>query len=203
MLNVLWLILLVGSAAFALATGNTKAVTHAATEGAGQAVKIAIGLLGVMTLWLGIMKIAEDSGLVGVFTRLIRPALTFLFPGVPPEHPAMGSMAMNMAANMFGLNNAATPLGLKAMADLNTLNDTPGTATDEMCMFLAINTSSIQLIPAGAIALLAGGGASDPTIIVVPAILATMFSTLCGVTAAKILARSRRYRKAKTTGSSS
>jgi len=194
MLNTIWLILLVGSVAVAVLTGQSKEVVVSVTESAVSAFKLALGLTGIMALWLGIMRIAEDSGLIAGFTRMIAPLLRFLFPGIPDGHPALGSMAMNMVANMFGLNNAATPLGIKAMEDLDTLNPRKGTATDDMCMFLAINTSSIQLIPAGAIALLAGGGSLDPTVIVFPALIATFVSTVAGITAARLLSRLRRFR---------
>ncbi len=195
MLNIIWLVLLVGSVAVAVCTGHTKDVVTAATDSAGSAFKLAIGLTGIMALWLGIMKIAEQSGLIELLTRGIAPLMRFLFPGIPDGHPALGSMAMNMVANMFGLNNAATPLGIRAMEDLDTLNPHKGTATDEMCMFLAINTSSLQLIPAGAIALLAAGGSSDPTAIVFPALLATTVSTITAVVAARWLSGMKRFRQ--------
>jgi len=195
MLNIIWLLLLVGSVAISLVTGHTKDVVISVTESAGSAFKLALGFTGIMALWLGIMKIAEESGLIRNFTVLIAPVMRFLFPRIPHDHPALGSMAMNMVANMFGLNNAATPLGIRAMEDLETLNPKPGTATDEMCMFLAINTSSLQLVPAGAIALLAAGGSSDPTVIVFPAIIATICSTVIGVASAKLLSRLRRFRQ--------
>jgi spore maturation protein A len=194
MLNVIWLVLLVGSAAVAVVTGHTKELIAAVTDSAGSAFKLALGFTGIMALWLGIMKIADDSGLVERFTAVIQPVMRLLFPGVPRGHPALASMAMNMVANLFGLNNAATPLGIRAMEDLETLNREKGTATDDMCMFLAINTSSLQLIPAGAIAVLAAGGSADPTIIVFPALLATTVSTVTGVLAARWLSRMRRFR---------
>jgi len=200
MLNVIWLVLLVGSAVVAVATGHTKELISSVTDSAGAAFKLALGFTGIMALWLGIMKIAEDGGLVERLTAAIQPVMRFLFPGVPRGHPAMGSMAMNMVANMFGLNNAATPLGIRAMEDLDTLNREKGTATDDMCMFLAINTSSLQLIPAGAIAVLASGGSSDPTVIVFPALLATTVSTVTGVLAARWLSRMKRFRVVREEG---
>jgi spore maturation protein A len=202
MLNVIWLVLLVGSVVVALFTGHVREVVASVTDSAGSAFKLALGFTGIMALWLGIMRIAAESGLVERFTRLIAPCMRWLFPDIPRDHPALGSMAMNMVANLFGLNNAATPLGLKAMGDLDTLNPRKGTATDSMCMFLAINTSSLQLIPAGAIALLAAGGSSEPTVIVLPAILATSISTLTGVMAARILCRLRRFRDPGREGAS-
>jgi spore maturation protein A len=194
MLNTIWLLLLVGSVVFAVFTGHVKELVTAATESSVTAFKLALGLTGVLALFLGLMRIAQDSGLIAVVTRLISPVMRLLFPNVPADHPAMAGMAMNMVANMFGLNNAATPLGIKAMHDLDDLNKHKGTASDEMCMFLAINTSSIQLIPAGAIGLLAAGGSTDPTIIVVPALIATTVSTITGVLAARLLSRIKRFR---------
>lgn len=195
MLNIIWLGLLVGSVAIAIVTGHVKEVVVSVTDSAEAALKLALGFAGIMALWLGIMRIAQDSGLVDHLTSLIRPVMRFLFKGIPDGHPAMGSMAMNMVANMFGLNNAATPLGIRAMKDLDTLNRNRGTATDDMCMFLAMNTSSLQIIPAGAIALLAAGGSSDPTAIVFPALAATTVSTVVGVVAARTLSRMKRFRK--------
>lgn len=194
MLNVIWLVLLVGSVAVAVLTGHVQDVVKSVPKSAESAFRLALGFTGVMALWLGIMRIAEQSGLVERFTAVIAPVMRRLFPGVPPEHPAMGSMAMNMVANMFGMNNAATPLGIRAMTDLETLNETKGTTTDAMCMFLAVNTSSLQIVPAGAIALLAAGGSSDPTAIVFPALMATCVSTVAGVVAAGLLSRMRRFR---------
>lgn len=194
MLNVIWLLLLVSSVVMGLIAGDLGKLVASVTEGAGAGFKLALGFTGVMALWLGIMKIAQESGLVERFTLLIAPIMRFLFPKVPDGHPALGSMAMNIVANMFGLNNAATPLGIRAMKDLETLNRQPGTATDEMCMFLAINTSSVQIVPAGAIALLAAGNASDPTVIVFPAILATMVSTAVALISARLLSTMRRFR---------
>ncbi len=200
MLNVVWLALLIGSVAVGVCTGNLKEVVAAVADSAGSAFKLALGFTGIMALWLGIMKIAEESGLVRQMTRLIAPLLGFLFPNIPEGHPALGSMAMNLVANMFGLNNAATPIGMRAMKDLDELNPVKGTATDEMCMFLAINTSSVQLIPAGAMALLAAGGSADPTVIVLPTLVATCASTVVGVLAARWLSRLRRFREAGKRG---
>jgi spore maturation protein A len=193
MLNIIWLVLLVGSVVVAVFTGHLRDVVSAVAEGAESGFKIALGFTGIMALWLGIMKIAQESGLVELLTRAISPVMRYLFPEIPRDHPAIGSMAMNMVANMLGLNNAATPLGIRAMKDLDELNERKGTATDSMCMFLAINTSSLQLVPAGAIALLAAGRSSDPTIIVFPALLATIVSTATGIAAAKLLSRMRRF----------
>jgi spore maturation protein A len=162
---------------------------------AKTAVELAIGLIGIMALWLGIMKIAEQSGLVAKLASALKPITTRLFPDVPADHPAMGAMILNISANMLGLANAATPLGLKAMEELNKLNKKLGTATDAMCTFLVINTSNVQLIPATVIAIRASAGASNPTEIIGPVIVATMVSLIVGVTTAKLLAKLPVFKK--------
>jgi spore maturation protein A len=167
--------------------GKIENVTKSAIESAGSAVTIAIGLIGIMALWLGIMKIAEDSGLISLVAKCIAPIMKRLFPDVPAGHPAMGSMVMNIAANLLGLSNAATPLGIKAMEDLETLNPIPGVATNAMCTFLTINTAGLQLIPATMIGLMASEGSRDPTAIIGTTISATLVGLISGVTAAKIL----------------
>jgi spore maturation protein SpmA len=160
---------------------------------------IALPLAGMMALWLGFLRLAELSGLVRLLARALQPLLGRLFPEIPAGHPALGSMVMNMAANMLGLGNAATPLGLRAMRDLETLNPTPGTATNAMCTFLAINTSSIQLIPSTAIAILAAQGSVQATAIVGPALLATTVSTIVGVCAVKLLQHWPAFRELPST----
>ena len=172
-----------------------KAVTQAALDYAATAVTIAIGLIGIMALWLGVMKVAEEAGLLKVVTRLLAPITKRLFPDVPTDHPAIGAMIMNIAANMLGLSNAATPLGLKAMEELNKLNPKVGTATNAMVTFLAINTGGLILIPATAIAVRAAAGSSNPGIIIGTSIFGATCATVAGVTAAKLLQRLPRYRK--------
>lgn len=187
MLNYIWLTLLIASVLLAGFGGNFKAVTDGAVKGAETAVTLALGLVGVMALWLGLMRLAEKSGLVQKLALVLRPVLKRLFPDVPADHPAMGSMVMNMAANMLGLNNAATPLGLRAMKDLESLNPHPGVATNAMCTFLAINTSSVQLIPITAIAILASAGSKNPSAIIGTALLSTLCAATAGVAAVKLL----------------
>ena len=188
MLNYIWLALVLGAVLLGGLTGQLPAVTEAAFESAKTAVMtIALPLAGVMALWLGIMRLADKSGLMHALARALRPLMTRLFPDVPADHPAMGSMIMNMSANMLGLANAATPLGLRAMQDLEKLNPRPGTATNAMCTFLALNTSSVQLIPASAVAILAAAGSVQPTAIIGTALVATLCSTLAGLTAVKTL----------------
>ena len=147
MLNYIWLGLIVLAVIIGGCTDRLKEVTDKALEMAEFAVmRTALPLAGIMALWLGIMRLAERAGLVTLLARALRPVMRWLFPDVPPEHPAMGSMLMNMAASMLGLANAATPLGLRAMKDLESLNPRPGTATNAMCTFLAINTDRKSVV---------------------------------------------------------
>ena len=189
MLNYIWLALVLLAVAIGGWNDKLKDVTGGALDGAKTAVTIALGLWGVMALWLGVMRLAERAGLVQRIAYGLRPLMKRLFPEVPPDHPAMGSMLMNMAANMLGLGNAATPLGLRAMRDLESLNPRPGVASNTMCTFLAINTSSVQLIPATAIAILAAAGSTSPTVIVGTAFFATLCATTVAVLAAKFFER--------------
>ena len=172
-----------------------KAITQAAIDFANTAVEISIGLIGVMALWLGIIKIAEEAGLVKVLTRLLSPMTKRLFPDIPSDHPAIGAIIMNTAANMLGLSNAATPMGLKAMEELNKLNPKAGTATNAMVTFLAINTGGLILIPATAIAVRAASGSANPGIIIGTAIFGAGCATVTGVIASKILQRLPKYKK--------
>src|ERR1035437_2241374 len=164
-----------------------KEIANSALENAGTAVNIAIGLIGVMALWLGIMKIAESAGLISLIASWLKPFTRRLFPDVPSNHPAMGAMIMNMSANMLGLGNAATPFGLKAMEELDTINPYKGTATNSMVTFLAINTAGMTLIPASAIAIRAASGSSDPAIIIGTSIFGSFCATVAGIFAAKLL----------------
>jgi spore maturation protein SpmA len=195
MLNYIWIGLVVLAVLIGGWHGKLEAVSNAAFERAEFSImKLALPLAGIMALWLGIMRLAERAGLIQLLARALRPVLRRLFPDVPAEHPAMGSMLMNMAANILGLVNAATPLGIRAMKDLETLNPRPGTATNAMCTFLAINTSSIQLIPATAVGVLAVAGSTNPTAIIGTAFLATICSTIAGITAVKLLEKLPGYR---------
>lgn len=170
-------------------------VTSAAIKAANTGVEIAIGLIGVMALWLGVMKIAEEAGLTKVLARMVKPITRWLFPTIPSDHPAIGAMIMNIAANMLGLSNAATPLGLKAMEELDKLNPNKGEATDDMCTFLVLNTSAITLIPATAIAIRASLGSQNPQMIIVPSILAATCATIVGVTTVKLIQRFNKKKK--------
>ncbi len=164
-----------------------KDVTNSALDNASTAVTIALGLIGIMALWLGVMKVAEKAGLIAIIANWLRPITKKLFPDVPSDHPAMGSMIMNISANMLGLGNAATPFGLKAMEDLDSLNPNKGTATNAMVTFLAINTAGMTLIPATAIAVRAAAGSSEPAVIIGTSLFGSFCATVAGIISAKTL----------------
>jgi spore maturation protein SpmA len=201
MLNLIWLGLLLIGVLVAGITGQFPAINQGALNAAKSAVMdVALPLSGAMTLWLGMMRLAEKAGLVQQLARLIRPILVRLFSDVPPEHPALGSIVMNMAANMLGVSNAATPLGLRAMSQLNELNTKHGVATNAMCTLLAINTSSIQLVPATAINILAINGSKNPTGIVGSTLIATFCATLSAIVTVKLLQRLGPFRWERQIG---
>jgi spore maturation protein A len=189
MLNYIWFGLMAVAFLVAMIRGTAETVTTGAVESAGTAVQIAIGLVGIMTLWLGMMRVAEAAGLVALLGRALRPVLRRLFPEVPPEHPAAGAMVLAVAANMLGLANAATPLGIKAMEELQTLNPDSDSASNAMVTFTAVTTSGVQLIPATMIGVLAAAGARNPTAIIATSIVATTAGTIAAVIAAKALQR--------------
>jgi spore maturation protein SpmA len=164
-------------------------LSTAMVDSAASAVELAIGLVGVMTLFLGLMKVVEEGGMLNILSKLIRPLMVRLFPDVPPDHPAMGAMILNLSANALGLGNAATPFGIKAMQALDTLNPNKGTATNAMALFLAINTSSVTLLPTGVIALRAAAGSVDPAAILPTTLFATIGSTLVAIGAARLYQR--------------
>jgi spore maturation protein A len=189
LINVIWLLFLVVGITVAMFSGNAQVVTDAAIDYAEVAVELSLGLIGVMTLWLGIMRIAESAGLVKLLGKALKPIMIRLFPEVPEDHPAMGAMVMNMAANIFGLGNAATPLGLKAMKELQEINPHKDTASNAMCTFLAINTSSVTLVSSSVIAYRAAANSANPAEIIGPTIIATVASTIAAVIAVKLLQR--------------
>lgn len=194
MLNYIWLALIALGVILGGFTGKVREVSEAAISSAETAVKLAMGLIAVMTLWLGLMRLADKAGLVARLGQLLRPIMRWLFPEVPSQHPALGAIVMNMAANILGLNNAATPLGLRAMSELEKLNRHPGTATNAMCMLLAVNTSSITLIPVTVIALLATAKGKNPTSIIATSLLATLVAHAAAILTCKLLENSRWYR---------
>ena len=165
------------------------ALTTAMVESAGGSVTLAIGLVGMMALFLGLMKVAEAGGLLTIIAKTLRPLMVRAFPDVPADHPAMGAMILNLSANALGLANAATPFGIRAMQELDTLNPVKGTATNAMALFLAINTSSVTLLPTGVIALRASAGSSDPAGILSTTLFATCMSTVAAFVAVKVYQR--------------
>jgi spore maturation protein SpmA len=184
-INLIWLFMILLATVVATYNGRMKQMLDASFESAKSSVNLAIGLIGVMALWLGLMKVAEAGGLMRLIARSIRPVMVRLFPDVPAEHPAMSAMIMNMAANALGLGNAATPMGIKAMMELDRLNPNKGEATDAMCLFLAINTSSVTLLPLGVIGVRASAGAAEPASILIPTLVATISSTAMAIVASK------------------
>ena len=191
MLNYIWFGMFFISVLVGSITGNINAVTEAAISMAKTAVEIAISLIGIMALWLGTMKIAEESGLISIIAKALRPITIRLFPDVPKDHPAIGSIVLNMAANILGLGNAATPLGLKAMEELQELNPKKDTATNAMCTFLAINTSSVQIILPATVVALMGAESSQ---IFITTILATGLSTVAAVVSVRTLEGMDRFK---------
>lgn len=189
MVNIIWLILIAGGFFAAFFTGQIEQTTQAAFDSAGYAVELGLGLIGIYTLWLGLMRVAERSGLTKAFSRKIAPVLRLLFPSIPADSPAMGAMSMNIIANMLGLGNAATPLGINAMKELQKLNHSRKSPSDAMCLFLVINTSSVQLIPTTVIALRNAAGSANAVEIVGTTLAASICSTISGITAALILKR--------------
>jgi len=180
-MNIIWLLVICISILFSAVSGRIDEFTKAMFEAGKAAVEVCIYLVGILSLWLGLTKILEDSGLIYKLSNFFGRAISLLFRRIPQGHPAITSITLNLLANLFGLGNAATPLGIKAMEELQTLNDQPDTITFEMMLFIVINTSSIQLVPFTVIGLLASYGARNPNIIVLPTILATIISSALAV----------------------
>ena len=199
MINYIWCGMIIIGIIVGTLTGNIEAVSTAAIEWAETAVELSLGLIGVMALWLGLMKIAEEAGIVRGMGLLMKPIMVKLFPEVPADHPAMGSIVANMAANFFGLGNAATPLGIKAMQELQDLNENKEEASNAMVMFLAINTSSVTLISSSTIAYRSAAGAANPADIIAPTIVATVVSTTVAIVACKLLEKLPKYKREKVT----
>ncbi|HOC19102.1 MAG TPA: nucleoside recognition domain-containing protein [Vicinamibacterales bacterium] len=188
-MNIVWLLLIGAAVITAVFKGTMAEVSNSVFSSATTAIELAIGLVGGMTLFLGLMRVAQDSGLVQVLARALRPVFRFLFPDVPKDHPALGAIAMNFGANMLGLGDAATPFGLKAMQDLQTLNPDKESATDAMAMFVTLHSSSLQLIPVMVISLRAAAGSKNPSEIIVATIFATAASMAVAIATSKLFAR--------------
>lgn len=177
MINLIWLILLAGGILYAGLTGRIDVVTHSALTAAENAVTLAFKLTGVMCLWLGILRIAEKAGVVRFFSSLIGPLIRFLFPSVPPHHPAIGAITMTISANMMGLGNAVTPFGIKAMQELKTLNGNRDTASPAMCTLLALCTTGFTLVPATIIAIRSAAGSAHPAKVVGAVLAVSLLAT--------------------------
>lgn len=180
-MNTIWLVVICISVLFAAVSGRIDEFTKAMFEAGKAAVEVCLYLVGIVSLWLGLTKILEDSGLIYKLSNFFGIAISLLFRNIPKGHPSLTSITLNLLANLFGLGNAATPLGIKAMEDLQTLNNEPGTITFEMMLFIVINTSSIQLVPFTAIGLLANYGSRNPNIIVLPTLISTLVSSATAV----------------------
>ncbi len=181
MINTVWLFLILAGTLTAAARSEVSAVTHSVMDQSQLGLETVLGFAGMMVMWLGMMKIAEKSGLISVLSRLFVPLLRWLMPEVPRDHPAMGTILMNVSANLLGVGAAATPLGLKAMQHLQDLNPEPERATDAMCTFLALNTSGVTLVPTTVIALRTAAGSTHPTEIVGTALIATLCSSIAAL----------------------
>lgn len=191
MINYIWFFLIFIGIVVALFTGKIDVINTSVIDDTQNAVVFAIGLTGIMAVWLGLMKIAEKSGLIKSFGKLLRPITNRLFPDIPKDHPAISAIVMNMVTNMFGAGNSATALGIKAMEEMNTLNRDKTKATNAMCMFLVINMSSVQLVPLTVLKIRADAGSLNPTEIIGTSLIATTVSTLVGIISVKLLEKRR------------
>ena len=186
-MNYIFLGLILISIIAGFANNSLNEVVTAMLESCNSAIKIAFSLIGIMAFWLGIMRIAERSGLIKILSKLIHPVMKFLFKDIKKDSPALGDIAMSLSANALGLTNAATPIGLKVMKELQEDNPNKEIATDNMCMFLGMNTAGFQIIPATVIAILVGLGAKNPTDIIIPTLIVTTLSFISAILIALIL----------------
>lgn len=192
MMNYIWAGFILTAILIGLCTGQIGAVSESVLIYAGKAVQISLSLIGIMALWLGLMKIAESSGLTNIFAKLIRPFIRFLFPDLKKNQKAQAAITMNMTANALGLANAATPFGLKAMKEMQKENPDKKTASDSMCTFLAINTAGLQLIPISVIGILVGLGAQNPAEIIAPCLVVTFLTQIVAIITVKWLQKGLR-----------
>lgn len=199
MLNYIWAVMIAIGVIYGALTGNIEAVANGALDSAGEAVQLCITMTGIMALWVGLMEIAKNSGLIASMTKGIQPFISFLFPRIPGNHAARDYISTNIIANILGLGWACTPAGLKAMEELQKLNEEecrrtgkpPVTASNEMCTFLIMNISSLQLIPVSIIAYRSQYGSVNPTAVIVPGIIATLTSTLVAIIFVKVMDRKK------------
>jgi len=188
-MNIIFYILIVLSILIGAYTGKLQDVVNALTEGAELSVKVAFSLIGIMAFWLGIMQIAQKAGIIDGISKLLKPIAKVLFNDIPPDSPAVGDIAMNFTANAFGLSNAATPFGIKAMEELQKENKDKVSASDSMCLFLGMNTAGFQLIPTTVLAVLVGIGYKNPTEIIAPTMLVTCIAFTFAIIFSKIMQR--------------
>jgi len=188
-MNYIWYFLIAVSIIYGGINGTLGEVASSVFSGTELAVKTVLTLLGIMTFWLGIMKIAEKSGIVEFISKILKPFAKIIFPEIPPESPIIGNVAMNFSANALGLANAATPIGIRAIEGMQELNEDKTSASDSMCTLLAMNTAGFQLIPATVIAILAANGYKNPTEIIVPTLIVTSFTFICAIIISKIFKR--------------
>jgi spore maturation protein A len=189
MINTIWLTLIVLGVLTGIATGTSAAVTTAAIESANRAVNICLGFIGIMAMWNGLMKIADSAGLTRWLAKLFAPVARLLFPSVPDDHPALAAITMSLAANLLGMGNAATPLGLKAMEELASLNEEGDVPSDAMCTFVAISTAGITLVPTTIIAIRAQYHSYNPAEVVMPIILMNIVATFVAILADRFFSR--------------
>jgi len=189
MINIIWFLMIIIGIFFAIINGKPDIINMVVLENTGEAVAFAIGLTGIMATWLGLMKIAEKSGLIKGVGKALNPLIRLIFPEIPKNHPANTAIVMNVVANMFGAGNSATALGLKAMEELQSLNNRKDTATNAMAMFLVINMSSVQLIPLTVLKVRSDAGSLNPTEIIATTLVATGISTIVGIMSCKLMER--------------
>lgn len=194
LIDLIWLSLFLIGIATAMFEGTMGGLSEAILKGAESGVELSIGLISVIALWLGLMTIAEKAGAIELLSKVLKPVARFLFPSVPVQHPAMGAILANMSANVLGIGNAATPLGLKAMKELQALNPDKDTASDAMCTLLAVNTASITLIPTTVIAMRMQAGSEHPMIVVGTTLVATIIGTSCAIILDRFFRRLSRRR---------
>lgn len=195
MINAIWVGLILIGIVISMFTGTVQGVTDSVVSSAKTAVEISIGLIGIMSFWLGLMKVAEKARLVQLLGKALRPLMRLLFPEIPENHPANGSIVANIAANFLGLGNAATPLGIKAMQELQDLNENKDEATDAMVLFLAINTSSVTLVSSSVLAYRAAANSANVSEIIAPTIVATLISTTVAIISCKMLQKLKKFKR--------
>lgn len=189
MINTIWFFMIFTGILLSFLNGSAGAVADAASKGAQDAVTLTIGLMGVICLWCGIMKVAEKSGLTRVIGKIMAPLMKIIFPEIPLKHPAMSSIIMNLASNILGLSNAATPFGIKAMEELQKLNGSKDRASNSMVTFLVINSACIQLVPATVISIRSAAGSKNPSEIILTTIISTSMAAIAGLISCKLLER--------------